>query len=84
MITALFQVFDIFGPVVKPMYAILFNNIKEASEWRVGSAMYYAPSSSQFTHTIFTEKLRQQVFHYLKFKFDKNENIRVKILMFQL
>lgn len=46
------------------MYAILFNDIKEASEWRVGSAMYYAPAASQFTHTVLTEKLRQQVFHY--------------------
>ncbi|VDK82934.1 unnamed protein product [Litomosoides sigmodontis] len=54
------RIFDIFGPVIKPMYAILFNDIKEASEWRVGSAMYYAPSASQFTHTIFTEKLRQE------------------------
>uniref|UniRef100_A0A0R3S0H5 H/ACA ribonucleoprotein complex non-core subunit NAF1 n=1 Tax=Elaeophora elaphi TaxID=1147741 RepID=A0A0R3S0H5_9BILA len=56
----LHQIFDIFGPVAKPMYAILFNNIKEANEWRVGSAMYYAPAASQFTHTIFTEKLRQE------------------------
>uniref|UniRef100_A0AAF5PJC3 H/ACA ribonucleoprotein complex non-core subunit NAF1 n=1 Tax=Wuchereria bancrofti TaxID=6293 RepID=A0AAF5PJC3_WUCBA len=54
------RVFDIFGPVAKPMYAILFNDVEEASEWRVDSIMYYAPSASQFTHTIFTEKLRQQ------------------------
>ncbi|CAG9536558.1 unnamed protein product [Cercopithifilaria johnstoni] len=54
------RVFDIFGPVAKPMYAILFNDIKGASEWRVDSAMYYAPAASQFTHTIFTEKLRQE------------------------
>uniref|UniRef100_A0A8R1XVF9 H/ACA ribonucleoprotein complex non-core subunit NAF1 n=1 Tax=Onchocerca volvulus TaxID=6282 RepID=A0A8R1XVF9_ONCVO len=54
------RVFDVFGPVIKPMYAILFNDIKEANEWKMGSAMYYAPLASQFTHTIFTEKLRQQ------------------------
>ncbi|VDO53462.1 unnamed protein product [Onchocerca flexuosa] len=61
LIIALFQVFDIFGPVVKPMYAILFNDVKEANEWKMGSAMYYAPLASQFTNTIFTEKLRQQL-----------------------
>ncbi|KAL3989249.1 Gar1/Naf1 RNA binding region family protein [Acanthocheilonema viteae] len=54
------RIFDIFGPVAKPMYAILFNDIKEANERRVGSAMYYAPAASQFTHAIFTEKLRQE------------------------
>ncbi|EFO25877.1 hypothetical protein LOAG_02605 [Loa loa] len=54
------RVFDIFGPVVKPMYAILFNDIKEASEWKVGTAMYYAPAASQFTHTVLTEKLRHE------------------------
>uniref|UniRef100_A0A915PYA1 H/ACA ribonucleoprotein complex non-core subunit NAF1 n=1 Tax=Setaria digitata TaxID=48799 RepID=A0A915PYA1_9BILA len=55
------RVFDIFGPVVKPMYAILFNDIKEANQWKVNSAMYYAPAAAQFTHRIFTEKLRQQM-----------------------
>ncbi|VDN93846.1 unnamed protein product [Brugia pahangi] len=41
------RVFDIFGPVAKPMYAILFNDVEEASEWRVDSVMYYAPGASQ-------------------------------------
>ncbi|VDK78822.1 unnamed protein product [Onchocerca ochengi] len=75
------RVFDVFGPVIKPMYAILFNDIKEANEWKMGSAMYYAPLASQFTHTIFTEKLRQQVFYYLIdiIKFDITGNIKMKI-----
>ncbi|KAM3729218.1 H/ACA ribonucleoprotein complex non-core subunit [Dirofilaria immitis] len=54
------RIFDVFGPVARPMYAILFNDIKEANEWEMGSAMYYAPLASQFTHTIFTEKLKQE------------------------
>ncbi|VDM95780.1 unnamed protein product [Thelazia callipaeda] len=56
----IFQVYDIFGPVSKPLYAILFNDVQEANQWKVGSAMYYAPSATQFTFPVFMEKLKQE------------------------
>lgn len=61
MIFCLFQIFEIFGPVMHPFYVLRFNSpehIKEKSI-NVQDNMYFAPSVQDFTQYIFAEKLRQ-------------------------
>ncbi|VDM47046.1 unnamed protein product [Toxocara canis] len=54
------KVYDIFGAVSAPLYAVRFNTPEEARTHEIGMAVFYAPTDEQFTHHIFTEQLRNE------------------------
>ncbi|CAI2350190.1 unnamed protein product [Caenorhabditis sp. 36 PRJEB53466] len=51
--TAIGQIYDIFGQVKNPQYAIRFNSPTEAAELEIGTKVYYAPNEEQFSKTPF-------------------------------
>ncbi|NXC32236.1 NAF1 protein, partial [Campylorhamphus procurvoides] len=56
------KIFEIFGPVSHPFYAIRFNGSEHIKEKgiNVQDSMYFAPSVKDFTQYIFAEKLKQE------------------------
>ncbi|KAI6189421.1 H/ACA ribonucleoprotein complex non-core subunit NAF1 [Aphelenchoides bicaudatus] len=50
-------IFEIFGLVNEPMYAIRFNNAEEAQKWPVGTKVMYDPKNFELTHTTIIESL---------------------------
>jgi len=61
LILFVFQVFEIFGPVLHPFYVLRFNSSDhiKAKGINVQDRMYFAPSVEDFTQYIFAEKLKQ-------------------------
>lgn len=60
--TPLGSVFDVFGPVPEPLYAVRFNNSQEITEKKIEISMpvYYAPNYlGSFTDYVFAEQLRR-------------------------
>ncbi|NXA77325.1 NAF1 protein, partial [Thryothorus ludovicianus] len=56
------KVFEIFGPVSHPFYAIRFNGPEHIKEHDINihDKMYFVPSVEDFTQYIFAEKLKQE------------------------
>lgn len=56
-----FQIFEVFGPVLHPFYVLRFNSSEHiiAKGITVQDSMYFAPSVEDFTQYIFAEKLKQ-------------------------
>lgn len=56
-----FQIFEIFGPVLRPFYVLRFNTSEhiKAKGINVQDSMYFAPSVEDFTQYVFAEKLKQ-------------------------
>jgi rRNA processing protein Gar1 len=50
-------IFEIFGRINEPMYAIRFNNAEEAQKWPVGTKVMYDPKNCELTHTNFVDSL---------------------------
>ena len=48
------RIFEIFGQVESPMYALRFNTPEDATKLPVGTELYYAPESEAMTKKIFT------------------------------
>lgn len=65
----LFQIFEIFGPVLHPFYVLRFNSSEhiKAKGINVQDGMYFAPSVEDFTQYIFAEKLKQWVWLFMFF-----------------
>ena len=61
LILFVFQIFEIFGPVLHPFYVLRFNSSEhiKAKGINVQDSMYFAPSLKDFTQYIFAEKLKQ-------------------------
>lgn len=58
---ALGQIFDTFGSVTRPMYAIRFNSAEEIEALGLNQPklpVYFAPEAGEFTIPIFTDALR--------------------------
>jgi H/ACA ribonucleoprotein complex non-core subunit NAF1 len=57
-------VFEIFGPVARPLYSVRFNTTEEitAAELHVGDVVYFAPKEDAYTKHIFTQKLKECVY----------------------
>ncbi|CAB3406240.1 unnamed protein product [Caenorhabditis bovis] len=47
------QIYDIFGQVKSPNYAVRFNTREEASLFPIGMKVYYAPNEEEFSKTPF-------------------------------
>ena len=60
------QVFEPFGPVLKPLYSVRFNSPEEIESRMIkpGMEVYYAPDAPQFTHYVFMEQLRRYVYEF--------------------
>lgn len=50
-------VFDIYGRVDDPMYALRFGSAEEAARFPEGTHAFYAPNFLRFTKRIFTNDL---------------------------
>lgn len=50
-------IFEIFGLIHEPMYAIRFNNAEEAQKWPVGTKVMYNPKNFELTHTTIIDSL---------------------------
>lgn len=66
LILFVFQIFEIFGPVLHPFYVLRFNSSEhiKAKGINVQDSMYFAPSVEDFTQYIFAEKLKQWVWFF--------------------
>ncbi|XP_074647325.1 uncharacterized protein LOC141903187 [Tubulanus polymorphus] len=55
------QVFETFGPVIAPLYSIRFNSTDQIDDSgiSIGTAVYCAPTLTQYTHYIFMNQLKQ-------------------------
>lgn len=55
------EIFDVFGPVLQPSYAVRFNNHGEIveKEISIGLPVYYAPTHEDITSYVFVEQLRK-------------------------
>lgn len=60
---AIGRVFEVFGPVPRPLYSIRFNSDAEANQsgLRVGAPVFCAPTKVEWTKTVFTDALRKYV-----------------------
>uniref|UniRef100_A0A0N4UD21 H/ACA ribonucleoprotein complex subunit n=1 Tax=Dracunculus medinensis TaxID=318479 RepID=A0A0N4UD21_DRAME len=56
------QVYDVIGSISDPLYAIRFNTVEEAKEYKKGDSVYFAPKIDQFTHTLFPEQMIKLIF----------------------
>uniref|UniRef100_A0A914VHJ3 H/ACA ribonucleoprotein complex non-core subunit NAF1 n=1 Tax=Plectus sambesii TaxID=2011161 RepID=A0A914VHJ3_9BILA len=55
------SVFEVFGPVPRPLYSIRFNSDEDAAQsgLAVGAPIFCAPTEVQWTKTVFTDALRK-------------------------
>jgi len=51
------QIFEIYGLITEPRYAIRFNTCEEAAAWLPGTKVYYAPKKHDLTFTVFADDL---------------------------
>lgn len=51
------QIFEVFGPVIEPLYSIRFNSEEEAIKLPIGMELFYAPGMDELTKKIFTQDL---------------------------
>lgn len=51
------SIFEIFGLIAEPMYAIRFNNAEEAQKCQIGMAIMYAPENFDLTHKTFIDSI---------------------------
>ncbi|PVD18766.1 hypothetical protein C0Q70_21318 [Pomacea canaliculata] len=59
--TPIGQVFEVFGPVVRPYYSIRFNSPDDIKKKgiQMGMPVYFAPEMPEITHYIFVEQLKR-------------------------
>jgi H/ACA ribonucleoprotein complex non-core subunit NAF1 len=51
------KIFEVFGPVVEPLYSIRFNSEEEVSKLPIGMELFYAPKMDELTKRIFADDL---------------------------
>lgn len=57
---AVFQVFEVFGPVSSPLYILRFNSAEQIKSKGLteGLTVYYAPAIKEYTGYILVQQLR--------------------------
>ena len=56
-----FQVFEILGPVAKPLYTVRFNTVEDIQTKGIkeGTLVFYAPDKDEFTKFVFLTELKK-------------------------
>ncbi|CAD5220766.1 unnamed protein product [Bursaphelenchus okinawaensis] len=57
------EIFEIFGQITEPMYAVRFNTDSEAEKYPIGTEVFYAPNYLRYTKTFFPHDLAKIMYH---------------------